>query len=50
MLKLIQPTTKVYKPNTTETYLGRAYCPKCDTKRTKPCECRTNKLKSNPSI
>jgi|APCry1669188910_1035180.scaffolds.fasta_scaffold415851_2 hypothetical protein len=50
MLKLAQPRNKVYKPSTPETYLGKAYCSKCDTKRTKPCECRSNKLKLNPGI
>ena len=50
MLKLIQTPAKVYKPSTPETYLGKAYCSKCDAKRTKPCECRSNKLKLNPSI
>jgi hypothetical protein len=50
MLKLIQTPAKVYKPSTPETYLGKAYCSKCDTKRTKPCECRLNTPKLNPSI
>jgi hypothetical protein len=51
MLKLAQPRSKVYKPSTPEaTYLGRVHCSKCDTKRTKPCECRANKSKLNLGI
>jgi hypothetical protein len=51
MLKLTQPPVKVYKSNTPDTtYLSKVYCSKCDTKRTRPCECRLTQLKLNSGI
>ena len=48
MLKLTETYSgNARLPEDKTAYLYRLYCPKCDSKRSKPCECRQ---KSKPNI